>query len=387
MKSALRWTIWLILVGLLGLPCFGQQTDDGYGYEQPEAVVDGWPTGTLAEAGINEALVGDAIELILSGQYERVHALLIIKDGLLVLEEYFPGSAYYGPTNWSGAEIEFNKDRIHNLASLTKSVTSVLVGAAIQNEFIESVEQSVFSFFPEYSDLLTPENEEITIEHLLTMTSGWEWSENTQWEAENDMYQFVTAIFPLRYVIAQPLLADPGTLWNYNGGAVTLLGKIIEKASGLDVEDFANEYLFGPLGITDYWWPDIRYNLIATHGDLKLRPRDVARIGQLMLNDGMWNNERLLPIGWVDQSIRSSYVFGPGEGFYYYTDYGYLWWLLDVPIGDVIVPTYTAAGWGGQRLIVIPDFNTIVMFNGGNYETAEPVDDIMFRHILPALAQ
>lgn len=363
-----------------------QMSGVGYVYVRPVDVDGDWATGTLAEVGIDPAPIGEAIEGILDGRYPRIHGLLIVKDDLLVMEEYFMGSPYYSPTRWGGAEMLFTKDRIHNLGSLTKSVTSMLVGAAIENGFITDVSQGVMTFFPEYSDLVTSENQAVTIEHLLTMTSGWEWNENTLWEDENDMYQFNVAASPLRYLISRPFAEEPGTVWNYNGGAVTLLGKLIEKASGRNIEDFANEYLFGPLGITEYWWPYMRYNLIGTHGDLKLRPRDVAKLGQLMLDGGIWGGERLLPEDWIVASVSSSYRFSRGEGFYAYTDYGYLWWLMDVGIGSERVPTYTAAGWGGQRLIVIPDFNTMIMFTGGNYDSYEPVDEIMMRHILPALA-
>jgi CubicO group peptidase (beta-lactamase class C family) len=357
-----------------------------YVYEQPESVDGDWAVGTLEDVGIGEGPICEAVQRILDGTYERVHGLLIIKDGLLVLEEYFRGSPYLSPTNWGGQEIQFSRTRVHNLGSLTKSITSVLTGAAIANGFIADVEQCMMPYFPEFSDLSTPENEAITIEHLLTMTPGWDWDESTLWVSENDMVQFNVARSPLRYLISQPSESEPGATWTYNGAAVTLLGKILERASGFTVERFANEFLFGPLGIRSYSWPTMRSDLIATHGDLKLRPRDIAKIGRLMLNDGVWNGERLLPEGWVEASVSACYEFKPGEGFFEYTDYGYLWWLMDVPVGGARVASYTAAGWGGQRLIVIPDYDTIVVFTGGNYDSYEPVDEMMVRHILPALA-
>ena len=124
----------------------------------------------------------------------------------------------------------------------------------------------------------------------------------------------------------------------------------------------------------------------SPHGDLKPRPRDVAKIGQLMFHDGVWNGARRLPERWVEASVASSYVFGPGEGFYDFTDYGYLWWRMDAVIGGERLASYTAAGSGGQRLIVTPDLDTIVVFTGGNHDSYEPVDEIMIRHILPTLA-
>ncbi|MFC2082470.1 serine hydrolase domain-containing protein [Candidatus Bipolaricaulota bacterium] len=384
LRSKPAGTFLLILVCLA--ISVAAQTDEGYSYTPPVSIIGDWATGTLTDVGIAQQPIEDAIQGILDGDYERVHSVIIVKDGLLVLEEYFRGFTYVSPTRWAVSEVLFGRNRIHNLASLTKSITSVLVGAAIYQGFIRGVDEAIFSFFSELEDLITPEKDAITIEHLLTLTPGWQWFENTQMVEENCMYQFNIADSPLRYLVGLPMEALPGEQWTYNGGAVSLLGKLIEAASGMPIDVFANRHLFGPLGILLYRWPRMQYDFIATHGDLKLLPRDVAKIGQLMLNDGVWEGERLLPEGWVNASITSAHQFLPGEGFYYYTDYGYLWWLMDVEIGGQSYPSYTGAGWGGQRLIVIPDFNTIVMFNGGNYDSHEPVDDIMIRHILPALA-
>lgn len=385
MNRPCRWGVLVVCVTMLSVHGLSQELDAGYVYQRPEAIEGDWIVASLADVGIAEESIADAINLIRSGHYPRVHSLLLVKSGTLVLEEYFRGYTYASPTNWAAMEVMFGNNRIHNLASLTKSITSILVGAAIHNGFIQGVDEPALSYFPEFEDLRTPANDAITIEHLLTLTPGWEWTESTQMVEENCMVQFNAAPSPLRYLIGLPMVDSPGEHWAYNGGAVSLLGQLIEEASGLSVERFANRFLFDQLGIRLYRWARMQPDFIATHGDLKLLPRDVAKIGQLMLNDGVWNGVRLLPEGWVDASVSPSVHFRPGEGFYSYTDYGYLWWLMDLPIGGETFASYSAAGWGGQRLIVIPDLDVVVVFNGGNYDSIEPVDEIMTRHILPAL--
>jgi CubicO group peptidase (beta-lactamase class C family) len=192
------------------------------------------------------------------------------------------------------------------------------------------------------------------------------------------MYQFNNQPDPLGYLIAKSLVAAPGEVFTYNGGAVTLLGKIVERASGLDLETFSVRYLFSPLGIAAFEWPYMRRDLIAAHGDLDLRPRDMAKLGQMMLDGGVWNGRRILPEAWVEASWRRTFAQpGPSLG------YGYLWWLRFYGAGGSIC-SFSAEGWGGQRIIVLPDLDAVVVFTGGNYRSPEPVDTILQQHVLPA---
>ncbi len=347
-----------------------------YTYAQPEETGDGWQTASLAEADIDLTPITAAIEGIQRGDYPRVHGIVIARHGELVLEEYFRGQLYLNAVQRFGAEVDFDRDRIHQLASVTKSITSTLPGLAIEHGFIEDVDEPVYTFFPEYEELFDEQEKQITVEHLLTMTSGWEWSENTEWGvASNDMYGFNVASDPLEYLVNQGMEAEPGTHWVYNGGAVTLLGKLIEKASGMNLEAFSEEYLFTPLGITQFTWPYMRSNLIAAHGDARLRPRDMAKLGQTFLDGGVWAGERLLSEEWVGQATQDA-LGG---------DYGYLWWGDSYRGGQSAYRSYSARGWGGQRIHVFPELDMVVVFTGGNYETMEPVDNIMEQLILPAV--
>lgn len=354
-----------------------------YKYSRPPETGDGWQTATLADVGIDEDDIDAAVEGILWGEYQRVHGLVIIKDGYLVCEEYFEGEVYNNPTS-IGPTVMFDRDRIHNLASTTKSITSAMVGIAIDQGFIASEQESIYQIFDEYEGLSDELKEKMTIEHLLTMTAGWEWDENTEMTSENDLYLFNTSSDPIQFLLSRPMEAEPGSVWNYNGGGVTMLGKIVDRAAGMGLEDFSVQYLFGPLGITDYWWPYIRTGLVAAHGDLKLRPRDMAKIGQLFLDGGVWNGQRIISEEWVEQSTQIWYEFdgiwwGGSDG------YGYLWWHIPFYVGDETYRAYSSMGWGGQYITVFPELDMVVVFTGGNYATAEPNYDIIQNHIIPAV--
>jgi hypothetical protein len=304
-----------------------------YVYTQPEVTGDGWSSASLTDADIDLAPITEAMEGIRRGDYPRVHGIVVARRGRLT-------------------------------------------GLAIEHGFIGGEDAPVYIFFPEYEELFDPLERQITVRHLLTMTSGWAWSENTEWGvSSNDMYGFNVASDPLVYLFNQEMDADPGTRWVYNGGAVTLLGKVVEKASGLDLETFSERYLFTPMGVTDFTWPYMRPDLIAAHGDARLRPRDMAKLGQMFLDGGLWAGERLLSEAWVDRATA-----GALGG-----DYGYLWWGDGYRDGQRAYRSYSARGWGGQRITVFPELDMVVVLTGGNYETWEPVDAIIEQHILPAV--
>ena len=354
------------------------EPNPGYSYTLPEQTGDGWSTTSLIQAGIDETLIVAAIEGIKRGDYPRVHSILVARHGDLVLEEYFRGQVYLNPVQRFGPEVLFDRDRTHQLASVTKSITSTLAGLAVHHAFIEDLQVPVHTFFPEYAGAFDEAKKRITLEHLLTMTSGWEWNENTEWGvSSNDMYGFNVASDPLAYLVGKGLAAEPGLSWVYNGGAVTLLGKLIEKASGKNLEAFSDQYLFTPLGVTDFSWPYMKPTLIAAHGDARLRPRDMAKLGQLFLDGGVWNGTRILPESWVEAATG-----GALDG-----DYGYLWWGDGSWGGYEVFRSFSARGWGGQWIIVLPDLDMVVVFTGGNYESWDPVETIMVEHILPAVGR
>ena len=348
----------------------------------PVQMDDGWQTASPDQVGIDEGKIRTAIGRIKNNTYQNVHSMLIVKDGRLVVEEYFPGYAWdYDDEQFQGDLVDFGMDTPHNLASVTKSFTSALVGIAIDQGFIPGVDEKAFAFFPEYADLNDVVKDEITLEHLLTMTSGLEWNEmelpysNTG----NDLVQLFMVDDPIAYILAKPVFSQPGTEWYYNGGGTNLLGEVIRAATGQRIDEFAEEYLFAPLGITDYEWDYINPDVIHASGNLKLRPRDMAKLGYVYLNGGVWNGGRVVSEAWVEQSTKRHVTLSATEG------YGYQWWLKTYGDGSKSVHAFHAAGWGGQRIIVFPRLDMVVVFTGGNYVGEDPVDEIVARHILPAV--
>ena len=212
-----------------------------------------WQTASPAEVGIDDQLLNAAVERIQNGSYQNVHSILIVKDGKLVFEEYFSGYAWdYAGDGFKGELTDFDAETPHNLASVTKSFTSTLIGIAIDKGFITGVDEEVYAFFPEYADLRDETKDTITLEHLLTMTSGLEWNGmdvpvSTR-DARNDLLQLFLVDDPIAYVLAKPVDNEPGTRWYYNGGGTNVLGEVIREATGTRMDEFAEKYLFTPLG-------------------------------------------------------------------------------------------------------------------------------------------
>lgn len=351
-------------------------------FRVPEQTDDGWQTGNLDQAGINPKKLRAAVDRVHDDVYQNIHSILIVKDGKLVFEEYFPGYTWdYNDDQFQGDLIDYGPDTLHNLASVTKSFTAALVGIAIDHGAIPGVDATLYTFFPEYADLSDEQKDEITLEHLLTMTSGLEWNEMglPYNDADNDLVQLFLVDDPIAYILAKPLVHPPGKEWYYNGGGTNLLGEVIRETTGHRIDEFAEGYLFAPLGITDYEWDYINPDMIHASGNLRLRPRDMAKLGYLYLNGGVWNGERILSEEWIEESTQQHVSLSGTEG------YGYQWWLRTYQVGAKSVDAYYALGWGGQRIIVFPSLDMVVVFTGGNYVGHDPTDDILTHFILPAV--
>jgi CubicO group peptidase (beta-lactamase class C family) len=376
-RMPLRASLLVLLCAVWLISCAPAHT-----YRTPEQTDDGWRTASLDEVGINEKRLGEAINRIHDNTYQNIHSILIVKDGKLVFEEYFSGYTWaYNDDQHRGELVDFGIDTTHNLASVTKSFTSALVGIAVDHGFIQGVDEKVFTFFPEYVNLNDGRKGRITLEHLLTMTSGLEWNEmefpysNTR----NDLVQLFIVSDPIEYILAKPAVSEPGTEWYYSGGNTNLLGEVIRESTGLRMDGFAEQYLFAPLGITNYEWDHINPDMIHASGNLKLRPRDMAKFGYLFLNGGIWRGERIVSEEWVEESTKGHASTPWADG------YGYQWWLKTYRLGSTSVDSFYAAGWGGQRIIVFPSLEMVCVFTGGNYVGEEPVDEIINRYILPAV--
>ena len=295
-----------------------------------------------------------------------IDSVIVVRHGYIVLEEY-PNPAC-------------SQNRLHEVHSVTKSFISALVGIAIREGFIESVEQRVVDFFPNRTiENLDSRKRSMTLEHLLTMTSGLEWDESTYpyGDSRNDVRQMYLSSDAAQFVLDRPMANDPGVGWLYNSGCSHLLSAIITQTTERSTLNFAREFLFGPLGISNVeWWlypPGTYYGA----GDLHLTSRDMAKFGYLYLNNGTWNDKQIVPTEWVARSTETSYRVPGGAG------YGYQWWTL--PSSGV----YFASGAHGQSIFVLPNLDVVVVFTSTSRsldvkEGPRPEPGLLFRFIMPA---
>ena len=323
-------------------------------------------------------------------KYKNIHSILIVKNGKLVLEEYFNGHRYlYSADQCKGEFTEFGKDTLHNTHSVTKIFTSSIIGIAISKGFIKNVNEKVFTFFPKYSHLNNDRKAKITIKHLLTMTSGLEWNEmdvDYLDPSKNDVVRMFNVDDPIKFILEKPAVTEPGTRWYYSGGDVILLGEIIKSVTGMNITEFAIKHLFTPLGITDAVWTKLTSEVIYTSGDIYMRPRDMAKIGQLYLNNGVWNGRKILSKEWIDESIETHVkITNPNWRKFEGDSYGYHWFFKTFHSGKKNFKAFLRSGWGGQLIGVFPKVDMVVVFTGGNYTSSVPVHKIITDYILSSV--
>ncbi len=398
MKKAI-FSIWMI--SFLIASC-GTHSSGLYIYRAPQNIGDGLDVGTIDTVNLDFVPLSEAVDRIRAGKYGEVHSLLISKDGKLVFEEYFPGHTYKwdGP-NFHGAWMNWDREKEHNIHSVGKSITSACIGIAIDQGFIESVDQSIFNYLPEYEHLKTGGKDQITIEHLLTMTSGLEWDEwGTSYSSgDNDVIAlWVDCHDPMACILEKPLVCDPGTDFTYSGGNMIVLGEIIKNATGMDIEAFSGIYLFAPMGIEPPAWRWINDSgVVYAAGDQLLTPREMLKFGETYLHAGVWKGRQIISKGWVEYSAApypgpDNTWFNhllrpipPGDGTWGPRGYSYSWWTHEFSHACEKIPAFWAFGWGGQKIVVFPDQNAVVVLTGGNYTSADMTAKILTEFVIPAL--
>jgi len=336
----------------------------------PTDLHDGWAVAAPDQEGLDPALIrgiGPRLEVLTEA---KAHGVVIARHGRLVYERYFAGNDWRLSTPLG--DVNFDAATKHDMRSISKSVTSLLVGIAFDRGLLTDLDAPVFSFFPEYEALRTPEKDRITLRHLLTMSSGLAWNENTVpfTGPSNSYSQMEAAPRADHFVLAQPLAAQPGEVFNYNTGTANLLGLILRKISGKRLDAFAKETLFDPLRIEDWDWDyDAGFNPAAGTG-LRLRPRDLAKIGQLVLQHGVWNGRQVVSSAWIEEAMiprttgKSLMLKLVPEGI---SSYGFLWWLGRLPVDHPEHDLIVANGYGGQRLFILPDLDLVVVTTAGDY--------------------
>lgn len=359
----------------------------------PEQINDGLDVGTLEEVNIDPDIILEALGRISRKKFGEVHSILIYRDNMLVLEEYFEGHRYqWDAPRHHGEMLSWDRSTIHGVKSVSKSITSTCVGIAVEHGFIDNVHQSIFDYLPNHQHLISEGKDKITIEHLLTMTSGLKWDE---WgaplsSAANDMvgiwYQEKD---PISFILGKPLVNEPGSSFTYSGGNTAILGEIIKNATNMAFDRFSEKYLFLPLGINSSNWA-VRYNdgVVEASGSLELTPREMLKLGITFLNNGLWDGNRIVSEHWVKKSAEefpgNHEINIPGvpsgeQG------YSYSWWTKEYTHNGKKYKMYDAGGWGGQNIMVLPDLNMTVVFTGGNYTKKAQPHEILEDYIIPAI--
>jgi CubicO group peptidase (beta-lactamase class C family) len=383
-----------IVSALLMNACDGSGDDRGVDpppvlrIETPVQTNDGWETASLADVGIIAQPLIDAVNEIRRGTYNEIHGLVIIKDAKLVLEEYGSGRMYsYGAPDNLGPTIHFDRDELHIVHSVSKSYMSTLVGIAVQEGYIESENASLLTFFPEHSDVDDPGKTDILLKHVMSMASGLEWNE---WDVgvldfeNNDNFRFQFSADPCAYFLGKTLRNEPGSFFYYNTGGFQMMGEVVRRATGMLVDQFADHRLFGPLGITDFNWPQYEHGPVYLVGDLFLRPRDMAKIGQLILQGGRWNGQQIVPAEWIAKAT-SEFMSVAHTGYKGYEGYGLHWWLKTFNVEGQTIEAVHADGLAGQAIIIFPTLNLVVVVTSGNYNHAELEHELVANHVLPAV--
>ncbi len=342
---------------------------------------DGWEFRDPKDAGFQPSALEKITTSIKSGAYPNTHAVLIEHAGRLVYEQYFAGS----DQRWGRpiGERVFDADSLHDLRSVTKSVTSAILGIALGSEFEKALARPIGSYFPHLKP--RAELEAVALHHVLTMTAGFEWNEMTvpYTDPNNDELQMSSVKDPVEFVLSRPLREKPGAAWYYNGGLTQILAGVVRRITGKPLDAFAKEALFTPLGITQYEWisvPTWDPPMPAAASGLRMRARDLARFGSLFLHGGKWKGRQIVPAAWVNRSIeRHIQSIGNWRGRAAW-GYGYQWWIGRPEGYDVAA----AVGNGNQRIFVVPKERLVVTIFAGEYNKFEGHSERLFAAVMAA---
>jgi len=325
---------------------------------------------TPESENFDSARLNELDSKISAGIYSEIHSLIIVRNGSLVFEKYYKG---------------YSREIPHNVFSVTKSVTSLLVGSALYEEKIKSLDEKIVDLLPEQNPILNLDDRKkaITIKNLLTMTSGIKWMEfnDSYSNPTSDLFELSLAQDWIKFMINKPMAAEPGSLFNYDSGNTILISGILKNALGKEAALYGEEKLFQPLNISNYQWEKSANGLTNTGWGLIMRPIDMAVIGDLVIHKGLYKGARVIPEEWINQSTQKQLTVDASS------DYAMGWWRL----GDSwsaqfnSIDTYYASGFAGQYIIVIPHLNIIIVSTAGNFTTSNKFFSAFRDYILPSI--
>ena len=317
-------------------------------------------TAAVAAEG-DSTLNGRLKDAFDSGKLEGLHSTLVFHRGEILAEAYFPGK----DQRWGEplGERDHGPNTLHDLRSVTKSIVGLLYGIALAEGKVPPVDARLIAQFPEYTDLsVDPRRGAIRIGDALSMRMGTEWNEDLPYtDPRNSEIAMELSKDRYRFVLDRAMVAVPGQQWTYNGGAVAIIAKLISDGVGKPIDDYAKEKLFDPLDITYFEWVRGADDVPSAASGLRLRARDLAKIGQLLAQKGIYDGNQVVPEDWLTSSFTPRASLGGIR-------YGYLWWLANW--GDP--PAWVAGfGNGGQRLTVQPEIDLVIVVFAGNYNEPE----------------
>ena len=366
-----------------------------------------WSVSPPYAQGVNPYFLQQLHQEFETGLHGYIDSFLVIKNGHLIFEEYYdnnygslttglkekqaetmrdnygdlarPQYNYYDP-EWHPY---YKETHLHTIQSVSKSVTSALVGIAIDRGEIPEVDIKIIDYFHEYKSLFTdPLKQSITLRHLLTMTAGIRWDEFSYKYTNplNNAASMESSDDWIKYILSLPMHHEPGEQFVYNSGITILIAHILYKATGMHLDQYAKNYLFKPLGIKEFYWKKLPSRLTDAEGGLYLSSRDFAKIGHLYFKNGIWGKKQILNEEWV-KSTMSPDTLIPGSK----KKYGYQWWLVPYA-GGRHQWAYSGSGYGGQYLIVLPEYALTLVFTGWNiFDFTRPTIEYLISRVLKSV--
>ncbi len=364
---AVRLALALMLMAALQTAGLAGNTDLD---QAPPVLDDGWSTARPSEAGFDPSAFAELTKAIESGEIHNAHAVVVEHAGRLIYEQYFSGP----DERWgeSLGNVTFSRDTLHDLRSISKSVATALLGIALEGKHLGALERPITSYFPDLKGQFGAGVENVTLKHVVTMTAGLEWNEMTEpyTSSENDEIRLYSVPDPVALVLARPVRDPVGSKWYYNGGLSQVVAGVVRRETGLALNEYADKALFGPLGISDYeWLGSSRWKpgtSPSAASGLRMRARDLAKIGSVYLHGGAWNGKQIVPADWVELSGQhhvEHIPWGRSTGTY---GYGFMWYPGKTK-GPEAHRLIRAAGNGEQRIFLLPDLKLAITVFAGNY--------------------
>lgn len=349
-----------------------------------------WPVASPASVGLNPNVLDSLDAEISAGKYGFIDRMLVIRHGKVAFDKSYVNDyvkAYgdsanvanalnahdvTGPFNYFNTwwHPYYRRGDLHTLQSVTKTIASAIIGAAVTRGAFPSIDTPVLRFFDTTKVAnIDDRKRRMTVRHLLTMTGGIDWNENLPYIDPNNTATGLEASPDwVAYTINRPMMREPGTQFNYSSGESALLAHVFRRATGQDIEEYGAQHLFAPLGIDHWFWKRTPSGTADTEGGLYLEASDLARIWYLFAQGGVWRGKRVLSEAWVRESVTPAVTTGTAPGA---ARYGLKWWLFPDPL-DPTRYLWTGSGFGGQFPMVFPGLDMVVVFNGWNILPSQP---------------